>query len=120
MSPQSQVLQLDIQGTPQAWITLEDAAALGCSAGALDGGAEGGQGGGFDAHRAIVAVRPAAAGWPGRAAAAATRRRMPRRPGGTRPRRDGRPTGLDDLPGLREFASVVLGRDRVPLSYQAA
>lgn len=26
MSPQSQVLQLDIQGTPQAWITLEDAA----------------------------------------------------------------------------------------------
>ena len=25
-----------------------------------------------------------------------------------------------DLPGLREFASVVLGRDRVPLSYQAA
>ena len=25
-----------------------------------------------------------------------------------------------DLPGLREFASVVLGRDRVPVSYQAA
>ena len=25
-----------------------------------------------------------------------------------------------DLPGLREFASIVLGRDRVPVSYQAA
>ena len=25
-----------------------------------------------------------------------------------------------DLPGLRQFASVVLGRDRVPVSYQAA
>ena len=25
-----------------------------------------------------------------------------------------------DLPGLRQFVSVVLGRDRVPVSYQAA